>query len=96
MQVAASATVLPGDAIAALVEASPLKEAVARVVVIDGVVARQLSDTDRLPQQVRRGTDFVLSVMRMGSRGNEACTLPIIRLKSTIMRVRFTHDADLC
>lgn len=50
---AASATVLPGEAIAALVEASPLKEAAARVVVIDGVVARQLSDTDRLPQQVR-------------------------------------------
>lgn len=50
---AASATVLPGEAIAALVEASPLKEAIARVVVIDGAVSSQLSDTDRLPQEVR-------------------------------------------
>ncbi len=56
-QVAASATVLPGEAIAALVEASPLKEAVARVVVIDGAVASQLSDTERLPQEVRCGRD---------------------------------------
>ena len=87
---------LPGEAIAALVEASPLKEAMARVVVIDGVVARQLSDTDRLPQQVRRGTDCVLSVMRMGRRGNDACIWPTIHLESTIMRLKFTHDADLC
>ena len=87
---------LPGEAIAALVEASPLKEAVARVVVIDGVVARQLSDTDRLPQQVRRGTDCGLSVMRMGSRGDDTCTLPTIHLESAIMRVQSTHDADLC
>ena len=50
---AASATVLPGEAIAALVEASQLKEAIARVVVIDGAVASQLSDTERLPQEVR-------------------------------------------
>ncbi|CAL8463795.1 g3329 [Coccomyxa elongata] len=55
-QVAASATVLPGEAIAALVEASPLKEAVARVVVIDGAVASQLSDTERLPQEVFVGS----------------------------------------
>lgn len=44
---------LPGEAIAALVEAHSLEEAVARVVVIDGMVAGQLSDTQRLPQEVR-------------------------------------------
>lgn len=47
---------LPAEALAEVAEARSIKAAAAKVVVIDGVVAEQLSDTQRLPQQVFLGS----------------------------------------
>ena len=55
MQVARAVDV-DAEAVAALSEAHSIKEAAAKIVVIDGRVSRQLSSTDGLPHQVFVGS----------------------------------------
>ncbi len=55
MQVARAVDV-DAEAVAALSEAHSIKEAAAKIVVIDGRVSEQLSSTDGLPHQVFVGS----------------------------------------